>query len=72
MIDGDHTYDGVQADFVCYSPKVRVGGLVLFHDTLAPAFPSVGQFVNTLRVDMAWELATLPFYFGLTIARRLR
>ncbi len=34
FIDGDHTYEGVKADFEMYSPLVRPGGLVAFHDIL--------------------------------------
>ncbi len=32
FIDGDHTYQGVKQDFQMYSPRVRKGGLVAFHD----------------------------------------
>jgi predicted O-methyltransferase YrrM len=32
FIDGDHTYEGVKQDFIMYSPLVRKGGLVVFHD----------------------------------------
>ncbi len=32
FIDGDHTYAGVQSDFQMYSPLVRSGGIVVFHD----------------------------------------
>lgn len=32
FIDGDHTYDGVRADFETYGPLVRSGGIVAFHD----------------------------------------
>jgi len=32
FIDGDHSYDGVKADFELWSPLVRPGGLVIFHD----------------------------------------
>jgi len=31
-IDGDHSYDGVNADYETYAPFVRDGGLVLVHD----------------------------------------
>ncbi len=32
FIDGDHTYDGVKADYEIYGPLVRPGGLIAFHD----------------------------------------
>jgi len=32
FIDGDHTYEGVKRDFFAYSPLVRAGGVVAFHD----------------------------------------
>ena len=34
LIDGDHSYDGVSKDFKNYSPFVRKGGLIAFHDIL--------------------------------------
>jgi predicted O-methyltransferase YrrM len=36
FIDGDHSYEGVKSDFDMYSPFVRSGGLVAFHDILSP------------------------------------
>jgi predicted O-methyltransferase YrrM len=32
FIDGDHSYEGVKRDFEMYSPLVRPGGIVAFHD----------------------------------------
>lgn len=32
FIDGDHSLEGVRADFLNYSPLVRRGGLIAFHD----------------------------------------
>jgi predicted O-methyltransferase YrrM len=32
FIDGDHSYEGVREDFMMYSPLVRDGGLIAFHD----------------------------------------
>lgn len=32
FIDGDHSYDSVARDFELYSPLVRPGGLIAFHD----------------------------------------
>jgi cephalosporin hydroxylase len=34
LIDGDHSYEGVATDLGLYSPLVRPGGLVAFHDIL--------------------------------------
>jgi predicted O-methyltransferase YrrM len=48
FIDGDHTYEGVKADFDMYSPLVRNGGLIAFHDIcFHPAHP-------TCKVDQLW------------------
>ena len=32
FIDGDHRYEGVKQDFLCYRHFVREGGIILFHD----------------------------------------
>lgn len=32
FIDGDHTYQGVKSDFEMFSPLVRPGGVIGFHD----------------------------------------
>lgn len=34
FIDGDHLYEGVKKDFEMYSPLVRAGGIVGFHDVV--------------------------------------
>jgi predicted O-methyltransferase YrrM len=35
FIDGDHSYEGVKKDLEIYSPLVRKGGIIAFHD-IAP------------------------------------
>jgi predicted O-methyltransferase YrrM len=35
FIDADHTYAGVRRDFEMYSPLVRSGGIVVFHDIVS-------------------------------------
>ena len=37
FIDGDHSYEGVALDFEMYSPLVRPGGLIAFHDIVPVA-----------------------------------
>ena len=42
-IDGDHDYEGVKSDYDLYSPFVRSGGLIAFHDIAeCPSQPWVG------------------------------
>jgi cephalosporin hydroxylase len=48
MIDGDHTYEGVKRDFELYSPFVRAGGLIVFHDVLK------NQLDSRCGVDRFW------------------
>jgi predicted O-methyltransferase YrrM len=48
MIDGDHTYDGVAADYRMYSRFVADGGVIAFHDILPhPQVPDC-------QVDRLW------------------
>lgn len=49
FIDADHTYQGVKRDFDLYSPLVKSGGRVAFHDvaTKIPATPKS-------EVDIFW------------------
>ena len=45
-IDGTHTTQAVTQDYKTWSPFVREGGVILFHDT--DAFPEVGHVVRKL------------------------
>jgi predicted O-methyltransferase YrrM len=47
FIDGDHTYEGAKADWLQYSPLVRKGGLVVFHDI-------AGNY-DTTQVKRLWD-----------------
>ena len=52
FIDGDHTYEGVKADFEMYSPLVRQEGLIAFNDIVAGESENVGgvpQFWGEVR-----------------------
>jgi predicted O-methyltransferase YrrM len=51
MIDGDHTYAGVKADFELYHKLVRKGGIIAFHDILDTPLHR-GLFC---RVDLFWD-----------------
>ncbi len=63
MIDGDHTYEGVRADYEMYSPLVADGGLIAFHDILEhPQIPDcqVDRLWSELRVTGESEEFTDP------------
>jgi predicted O-methyltransferase YrrM len=49
FIDGDHTYDGVRADFEDYAPAVSAGGLIALHD-IAP-YPELPE----CQVERFWD-----------------
>ncbi len=51
FIDGDHSYDGVRRDFEMYSPLVRLGGMVAFHD-IAEHPPEAGCEVSRLWQEL--------------------
>ena len=42
FIDGDHSYEGVRADFEAYAPLVPEGGLVALHDIAPGPTEAVG------------------------------
>jgi len=52
FIDGDHSYEGVKKDFEMYSPLVRSGGIIAFHD-ICPHPPEtkceVNKFWNEIK-----------------------
>lgn len=81
-IDGAHDAIQVRKDFEKYAPLVRKNGLLLAHDYFSTAEPcdppiqgpwisEVSIAVEELRAKGGWEICTLPFSFGLTIARKL-
>jgi len=47
FIDGDHTYEGIQQDWEMYSPLVRAGGMIVFHDV-------AGNYEDT-QVKRFWD-----------------
>lgn len=48
FIDGDHSFEGVRADYTDYRGLVRPGGLICFHDICY--HPNVPE----CRVDLLW------------------
>jgi len=48
FIDGDHSYEGVKRDWEMYSPLMREGGVVVFHDIVEHDDPAC-------QVDRLWN-----------------
>lgn len=48
-IDGDHSYEGAKMDFYMYSPLVKKGGYIIFHDIKANIN---GSYVHDLWYDL--------------------
>ena len=48
FIDGDHSYEGVRADFENYAQLAKPGGLIAFHDIVSNKHPHS-------QVDRLWE-----------------
>jgi hypothetical protein len=74
FIDGDHSYHGVKADYELYSPLVRPGGLIGFHDICThPDQPyiQVNRFWATLDLDAEAiiEESTTPSWGGIGVIR---
>jgi predicted O-methyltransferase YrrM len=42
FIDGDHSYEGVKKDFEMYSPLVKKGGIIVFHDIVPDYYTRYG------------------------------
>jgi glycosyltransferase involved in cell wall biosynthesis len=56
FIDGDHTFDQVKKDFDNFSPYVRKGGFILFHDSNEP----MAHSMTKIAIDKIAERVKLP------------
>jgi predicted O-methyltransferase YrrM len=60
FIDGDHTYEGVKADFEMYSGLVRPGGLIVFHD-ICKHSEQINCHVDRFWQEVKFERRALEF-----------
>ena len=77
FIDGDHSYEGVKADWEGFKPFVKPFGLVVFHDTIWDLKPDpkwsradmgVPRFVEELRRD-GYQVLTIDRDFGVSVVQ---
>ena len=62
FIDGDHSYEGVKIDFELYSPFVKTGGIIAFHDIVTNSTShyeadsiEVPRFWNEIKTKYRYE-----------------
>ena len=80
FIDGDHTYEGVKADWDLYTPHMSQFGYVVFHDTIWDIRPDprwqrddmgVPRFVEELRKS-GYPVLTIDKDFGVSLVQTTR
>ena len=77
FIDGDHSYEGVKADWELFRPHLNEFGVVVFHDTLWDLRPDpkwsradmgVPRFVEELRAA-GYPVITIDQNFGVSLVQ---
>jgi len=77
FIDGDHSYEGVKADWELFLPHLNEFGVVVFHDTLWDIRPDgihnradmgVPRFVDELRAA-GYPVITIDQNFGVSLVQ---
>jgi hypothetical protein len=80
FIDGAHEYKASLGDFEQVLPLVNENGIILLHDTYPPEerFLSKSYCNDTYKTAehikrnyTQYELVTLPFYYGISIVRKI-
>lgn len=74
FIDGDHSYEGVKKDFEMYSPLVRKGGHIAFHDINQIDHPDqhkygVSKFWKELNCGDKFEFNSKSFFMGIGVIK---
>jgi len=54
FIDADHSYEGVKMDFEMYSPLVKSGGIIAFHDIVLRG-AGVEKFWNEIKKNSIYK-----------------
>lgn len=68
-IDGFHTYEAVSEDFANWYPKVKPGGIILFHDVMA-RLQDFGAWKFWDETRDQYETFTFNHGFGLGVLRK--
>lgn len=75
FIDADHSYEGVKKDFEAWFPKIKIGGVLLFHD-FSHVRAGVGKFYydTLIKDDRMQEITYHPttFYTSIVAFRKVK
>jgi len=80
FIDADHSHEASLKDFKLVLPLVSDNGLILLHDTYPPdeihldphlCNDTYKTAVYIKKNFIEYEIVTLPFYYGISIVRKL-
>jgi predicted O-methyltransferase YrrM len=63
FIDGDHTFKGVEADWLHFYPMLENMGFMICHDYDQPAFPGVTEFLDKLGSQECVDFAETTVVF---------
>jgi len=69
VVDGDHSFDAVRSDFLCFAPFVKLGGYAFFHDMLA-CVRDIGANVEELASSDKWSMLIEPDHLSMAIIQR--
>lgn len=77
MIDGDHIYEGIKQDEGNYVPMLKIGGLLVFHDTKIGFPHGCEKVFKELKDDDRFELigeyvSEKPPMCGLGLLRKVK
>ncbi|HEX7672450.1 MAG TPA: class I SAM-dependent methyltransferase [Polyangiaceae bacterium] len=68
-IDGFHTYEAVRGDFESWYPKVKPGGILIFHD-IAARLKDFGAWRFWAELSLTHETFAFKHGFGLGVLRK--
>jgi predicted O-methyltransferase YrrM len=75
FIDGDHSWSGIECDWNLMAGRIRSGGYICLHDSVAPhddplrAHDSIRFFNEVVQCDSRFE--TVELVYSLAVLRRL-
>ncbi|SCA63523.1 Uncharacterized protein SCG7109_AR_00020 [Chlamydiales bacterium SCGC AG-110-M15] len=71
FIDGAHEYEAVKKDFELWSPKVKDGGVIAFHDSVGKGWPGVHQLMKEV-VFSSKHFADVGFIGTITYGTKVK